>query len=154
MGAHALIGTGAPLGERFSRYVEPEPNTGCHLWAGAVNAHGYGRLTVGKTQLLAHRIAWVLRFGDIPDGLGVLHRCDLPACVNPDHLFLGSQLDNARDMAKKRRGRKGSLPYGVYRAGARFSVKVGRRFAGSAATVGEAAQIAQKARQERLEGWR
>lgn len=107
--------------ERFMSRVEPEPNTGCWLWTGPSNSKGYGKTTHGFMPsgagriVLAHRMAWIIRFGSIPDGLCVLHRCDNPPCVNTDHLFLGTQGDNSTDKARKCRGvtsRKG-LPFGV-----------------------------------------
>jgi hypothetical protein len=89
------------------RYI-PEPNTGCWLWTASLQGDGYGAVYPdgrrGK-QWRAHRLAYVLFRGDIPEGMHVLHRCDTPACVNPDHLFLGTELDNSRDkMAKERDG--------------------------------------------------
>ncbi len=109
------------LEERFMSHVEPEPSSGCWLWTGAVDRYGYGRLKVvsdiddRRVVARAHRIAWVIRFGSIPVGLCVLHHCDNPPCVNPDHLFLGTQGDNSRDKARKGRGLKSKkgLPFGV-----------------------------------------
>lgn len=75
----------------------------CWLWTKFVNSNGYGRLTYRRKQYSAHRIAFLLAVGDIPPGLNVLHRCDNPPCVRPDHLFLGTQADNMRDMAQKNR---------------------------------------------------
>src|ERR1700728_2715027 len=99
--------------ERFEFYAMPEPNTGCWLWAGAVDSDGYGAICVGPdvkkergyaTKIRkAHRISYELFRGPIPDGLGVLHRCDMPCCVNPDHFFLGTNTDNVRDMIAKGR---------------------------------------------------
>jgi hypothetical protein len=94
--------------ERFAAKVEPDPDTGCHLWTGARNPAGYGRLKVGKRMVKAHRFAYEAFVGPIPNGLHVLHRCDTPACVNPEHLFLGTDLDNARDRDAK--GRHVPLP--------------------------------------------
>jgi hypothetical protein len=79
--------------------VIPEPNTGCWLWEGPVNFFGYGLSHHSRV----HRLAWEEANGPIPDGLFVLHRCDVPSCCNPDHLFLGTHQDNADD--KKRKGR-------------------------------------------------
>ena len=78
---------------------------GCWLWLAACDREGYGKIFDKQTQKTvgAHRHAWAVAHGPIPNGLCVLHRCDIPACVNPDHLFLGTRLDNARDRAAKGR---------------------------------------------------
>jgi hypothetical protein len=77
------------------------------MWTGKeFSPFGYGRTFVRKrTRTNAHRMAWLLYRGPIPPGLCVLHRCDVPACVNPDHLFLGTPQDNVRDMMAKGRGK-------------------------------------------------
>jgi hypothetical protein len=88
--------------------ISPEPNSGCWLWVGAFNGSGYGivdRYDIGQRER-AHRFVWRARFGSIPRGTCVLHRCDVRACVNPGHLFLGSRLDNVRDMCRKGRDRR------------------------------------------------
>lgn len=73
----------------------------CLPWAGARNRQGYGRTGTGK---LAHRAAWEAAHGPVPEGLCVLHHCDNPPCVNPEHLYVGTRADNARDSLL--RGRK------------------------------------------------
>jgi hypothetical protein len=96
----------ASLEERFHIKVSPEPNTGCWLWTGATKELGYGvigRGRRGQGTEKAHRVSWRLHYGDIPDGQCVCHRCDVPSCVNPEHLFLGSLGDNARDCVAKGR---------------------------------------------------
>lgn len=101
------------LRERFEAKVDrdgplhPVLGTVCHLWTGTSNRQGYGRVGAGSRgkHQLAHRAAWRLANGEIPDGMCVLHRCDNPPCVNVvDHLFLGTKKDNSRDMAAKGRG--------------------------------------------------
>jgi hypothetical protein len=92
------------LRERFEAKFTPEPMSGCWLWTGAVQGHGYGCFHVGGQPLQAHRMAWQLTHGSIAPGIHVLHRCDNPACVNPSHLFLGDPKINAQDRSKKGRG--------------------------------------------------
>lgn len=94
---------GGPVAQRFEKYVMPEPNSGCHIWIGNRPDGRYGRFWVAGNGLLAHRAAWQLFRGPIPDGLAVLHRCDNPPCVNPGHLFLGTFQDNSDDMLSKGR---------------------------------------------------
>lgn len=83
----------------------PEPNSGCWLWFGACNNKGYGYISK-KTygMCLAHRYAFASA-GNDPGDLLVCHKCDNPACVNPDHMFLGTHKDNTQDMVKKGRAR-------------------------------------------------
>lgn len=84
-----------------------QPNLGkCWVWAGGVSSRGYGSMRRGKRidgDIRAHRASWLIHKGEIPAGFGVLHRCDVPLCVNPDHLFLGTSLDNTHDMMSKGR---------------------------------------------------
>ena len=83
---------------------------GCWLWRGNLSPgrYRYGRFSNGRGQWLrAHRIAWELTNGPIPAGLFLCHRCDTPACVNPDHLFLGTHADNMADRGAKGRQLKG-----------------------------------------------
>lgn len=82
--------------------------TGCWLWVGAKKPGGYGNAWVDGHYENAHRLAYRLFIGPIPPGLHVLHRCDNPPCVRPDHLFLGTDADNTDDMWKK--GRNPVMP--------------------------------------------
>lgn len=92
------------LAARFWAKVNKTPT--CWLWTANRLPKGYGVINVGGragSQQLAHRVSWELHFGPIPDGLWVLHRCDNPPCVRPDHLFLGTVQDNVDDMVTKGR---------------------------------------------------
>lgn len=95
----------AGLAERLWAKVDRRGPDECWPWiAKAVTSFGYGRMTAGrKVNLKAHRAAWMVTHGPIPDGLCVLHRCDNPACCNPGHLFLGTKRDNTHDMMSKGR---------------------------------------------------
>jgi DNA-binding XRE family transcriptional regulator len=98
-----------------------KPNAnGCIPWLAGKTHGGYGYLrTNGRgTTTTAHRIAWVLKRGDIPPEILVLHRCDNPSCVNVDHLFLGSEKQNTADMVSKRRhGWRNGTPWQKLYAG-------------------------------------
>lgn len=94
---------GTPERARIEARYIPEPNSGCWLWIGYTDWAGYGRLKIDGRDQSAHRLSWRIYRGDIPDNQCVLHRCDVPQCVNPDHLFLGTQADNMKDMAAKKR---------------------------------------------------
>ena len=89
---------------RFKKYIAYKDD-GCWLWTGYRNEDGYGRFRVGKKLWNAHRLSYSLFIGKIPDEIQVLHHCDNPPCVNPDHLFLGTQIDNINDMVRKNRQR-------------------------------------------------
>ena len=82
------------------------PESGCWIWLGATNTQGYGHLRLNQKCIKAHRLAYTIRFGEIPAGMFVLHKCDVRPCVNPVHLYLGDQTDNMRDMMV--RGRCGA----------------------------------------------
>ncbi len=79
-------------------------DSGCWDWIGAVDAKGYGRFFLGGETKRAHRASYIMHRGIIPDGQIVMHRCDNPGCVNPEHLFVGTYSDNANDMHSKGRG--------------------------------------------------
>jgi hypothetical protein len=80
----------------------PEPNSGCWIWLGGLT-HGYGSMRIGRGTDRVHRVMWLATHGEIPRGMCVLHHCDNPACCNPDHLYIGTKADNARDMFKRNR---------------------------------------------------
>lgn len=112
-------------GKRFHEKCVDVYPSGCRIWMGAVNEHGYGSLSAWGQRYKAHRAAWELHYGEKPDG-HVLHRCDVPSCVNPDHLFLGTQADNMRDMARKGRGGK-SRPCGEIQGSSKLTERDVRR---------------------------
>lgn len=86
--------------ERFWRKVTK--GDGCWEWGGSTNQHGYGQIKIAGKPVKAHRFSWALHFGD-PGDLNVLHTCDNPPCVRPDHLLLGTHADNMADMVAKGR---------------------------------------------------
>jgi hypothetical protein len=96
-----------PLGERF--WDKAHKTEGCWNWISSKHRNGYGYICVVRRSRLAHRVAWELTNGPIPAGLLVLHRCDNRRCVRPDHLFLGTQADNLRDMDAKGRRRNADV---------------------------------------------
>lgn len=96
-----------PVADRFWEKVDQSSPDGCWLWTGARSPQGYGRFQSGGRvngrSSVASRFSWQLAFGPIPAGMFVLHRCDNPPCVRPDHLFLGTNSDNMADMVNKGR---------------------------------------------------
>jgi hypothetical protein len=96
-----------PVADRFWEKVEK--GDGCWTWVGTRTGRGYGtfRANDPRRQEPAHRLSWEFVNGPIPDGLSVLHHCDNPPCVRPDHLFLGTRGDNNRDAAAKGRTARG-----------------------------------------------
>lgn len=91
--------------KRFESKFIPEPNSGCWLWVASYNRYGYGQMNVYgwmniNKPMTASRLSWMIYVGD-PGSLSVLHKCDVKACVNPDHLYLGTKSDNARDALKR-----------------------------------------------------
>lgn len=86
---------------KFLKRVEITNN--CWIWRGGKRVREYGSFDLdGKTQL-AHRVSYQLFIGEIPTGMLILHKCDVPSCVNPNHLYIGNQLDNMNDATKRKR---------------------------------------------------
>lgn len=95
---------------RFWHKVEVKSEAECWEWKGNKNKTGYGLLWISDrpaAKRLAHRLSWEIHNGEIPDELGVLHKCDNPPCVNPAHLFLGTFRDNMKDKISKERHARG-----------------------------------------------
>ena len=92
--------TNPDIKERFDAKYLPEPNTGCWLWDGAY-VRGYGQIWVNGRTVLAHRWSYEHYVGEIPEGLYVLHKCDVSCCVNPDHLEVGTPMENVRQMHER-----------------------------------------------------
>lgn len=88
-------------GARF--WAKVEKTSGCWFWRGAAFRHGYGQFKIHQRVFQTHRLAWEFTHGDIPAGLWVLHKCDTPLCVRPEHLFLGTARDNTQDAIAKGR---------------------------------------------------
>lgn len=109
---------------RFEAKYLPEPNSGCWLWTASVRPNGYGQLGVqydGVQKVeLAHRVSYLLKHGprSLDDGSHVLHSCDTPCCVNPDHLRKGTHQENMQEKVEK-----GRVPYGENAGGAKLSAE-------------------------------
>lgn len=94
-----------PIHERFWKSVAVSDPDACWLWKQSTRGPGYGSAFMDGRKMDAHRVAWTIACGVIPDGMLVLHTCDTPLCVNPAHLFLGTHKDNTADMIRKGRSK-------------------------------------------------
>lgn len=93
--------------ERIEAKVSKIPEAGCWVWMGSTQVRGYGEIISNKRKYLAHRASYEAFVGEIPKGMYVCHACDNVSCVNPNHLFLGTQKQNLQDMANKGRSTRG-----------------------------------------------
>ena len=93
------------LAKRLKAHTRKDRTSDCVLWTGHRDPGGYGRMTLPGTTRGAHRVAWEVAHGPIPEGMLVLHTCDNPRCCNPEHLKLGTHADNMRHKAERGRGR-------------------------------------------------
>lgn len=92
--------------ERF--WAKVDKSGDCWIWTAAKLKKGYGQFKAKSyTRVTAHRLSYEMAYGPIPDGMFVCHKCDNPSCVNPDHLFIGTALDNCQDMMAKGRAKTG-----------------------------------------------
>jgi hypothetical protein len=110
--------------ERFYAAIEKVPEGGCWIWMKSLMCTRYGCIRIDKKTHTAHRLSWQIHNGPIPDGMHVLHRCDVRECVNPHHLFLGTNQENITDSVKKgrRKGVSRNRPKGL-----KYNIRVSRR---------------------------
>ncbi|CAB4177895.1 HNH nuclease [uncultured Caudovirales phage] len=97
-----------PLSDKIERNIVRIPESGCWIWMSSLNPGGYGKTGLGRGSCLsAHRVSYENKYGAIPKNKLALHTCDITCCVNPDHIFIGTQKDNMIDKVKKNRQAKG-----------------------------------------------
>lgn len=136
--------------ERFLAKVCRDAANGCWLWQGMVAPDGYGVAFIAGKRQAAHRAAWMLFCNPIPLGMAICHKCDVRACVNPDHLFVGTAADNAQDRVNKDRAPRGerhhaakltasqvSLIKSMLAQDRMYSTEIARQFGVSPATIHE-----------------
>ena len=97
---------GMSINQKLDYYTAIDAGTGCWLWRGTIH-FGYGKICINGKNCRAHRLSWERHNGPIPEGLLVCHKCDVRHCINPSHLFIGTQKDNIQDASQK-----GSKPQG------------------------------------------
>jgi len=128
-----------PVQQRLEDNHTPVPESGCWLWLGCVDGSGYGMIRVdGKTER-THRLSFSLSNNGIPEGLHVLHHCDVRSCINPDHLYAGTNSDNIAD--KVRRGRvKAGFQKGIKNINAKLTIEQANEIRASSLTQMEIAK--------------
>lgn len=110
----------------FESYYK-KSSDGCWNWIGPIRWNGYGLWHVNQTKSLAHRASYERYIGPIPEGLVVCHACDNRKCVNPNHLWVGSQADNLADMRRKGRAHKGPSVHSEHHPLSKINVKIARK---------------------------
>ena len=134
--------------ERFESFYIPEPNSGCWIWTGVISRpdNGYGLISVNGSKRGAHRVSYEMHRHPLEKEQFVLHRCDMPCCVNPDHLFVGNQAVNAADKIAKGRDPKGEkngqaklteTDVMAIRSDSRTNVVIAAHYGVSQTTIGE-----------------
>lgn len=93
----------ASVAERLEKYSIPEPNSGCTLWFGPIDRCGYGQLSIAGKARRATHLSLEQHGRPVPAGMCACHKCDVPACINPDYLFVDTQAGNLADMCAKGR---------------------------------------------------
>lgn len=117
------------MNNELKDHIESNVSKGCWIWMGYKNKLGYGQINIDGKPRGVHRILYEIVHGKIPDGMCALHKCDVPSCVNPDHIFIGTKALNSADMVLKKRS-----TYGEKNARAKITeldVKTIRFFKGS-----------------------